>query len=63
MPDGDGRDLCQRLTERGIPFLMYCALKPIDGPYKDAPYLSKPSGNAELLDAMEALIRDAKSAS
>jgi DNA-binding response OmpR family regulator len=24
LPDGDGASLCTRLTERGIPFLLYC---------------------------------------
>ena len=60
LPDGEGSSLCTRLTERGIPYLMYCGLKPLDGPCKDAPYISKPASHAELLDAMEALIRGAK---
>jgi CheY-like chemotaxis protein len=58
LPDGDGTSLCTRLTERGIPFLIYGGLKPTDGPCKDAPFVMKPAFHAELRDAMEALIRD-----
>jgi DNA-binding response OmpR family regulator len=60
LPDGEGISLCARLQERSIPFLIYSAIKPLDGPCKDAPYLPKPATHAGLLDAMEALIRDYK---
>jgi DNA-binding response OmpR family regulator len=60
LPDGDSTSICTRLTERGIPFLMYSGFATLEGPCKDAPFLSKPASHAELRDAMEALIRDAK---
>ena len=60
LPDGDARSLCARLTELGVPFLVYAGLKPLDGPCKYAPFLEKPANPDRLLDAMEALIRDAK---
>ena len=59
LPDGDGANLCARLTERGIPYLIYSGLRPRDGPGKDAPFLSKPASPEELLDAMEEVIRNA----
>lgn len=60
LPDGDGAGLCARLTERGIPFLLYSGLQQRGGRRKDAPFLAKPASHEQLLDAMETLIRDAK---
>ncbi len=60
LPDGDSASLCTRLTERGIPFLMYSGFNTTDGACKDAPHLTKPASHEQLLDAMEALIRDHK---
>ncbi len=60
LPDGDSASICSRLTERGIPFLMYSGYKTTDAACKDAPHISKPASHEELLDAMEALIRDHK---
>jgi hypothetical protein len=54
LPDGDGASLATRLTERGIPFLLHCGIKPIEGPCKDAPCVVKPSSHEQLRDAMEA---------
>ena len=60
LPDGDSTSLCTRLTERGVPFMIYSGFKKIDGPCKDAPYLMKPASHSQLLDAVETLIRDYK---
>ena len=60
LPDGDSTSICTRLRERGIPFLMYSGFATLEGPCKDAPHLAKPASHAQLRDAMEALIRDAK---
>lgn len=57
LPDGDATSLCTRLSERGIPFLMYSGFATVDGACKDAPHLEKPATHEELLDAVEALIR------
>jgi DNA-binding response OmpR family regulator len=59
LADGECTNLCARLLERNIPFLMYSgAEKSTEGPCKDAPHISKPSTHERLLDAMEELIRD-----
>ena len=60
LSDGDSTSLCTRLAERGIPFLMYSGYPTVDGACKDAPHLMKPASHDQLLDALEALIRDAK---
>ena len=56
LSDGDSTSLCTRLTERGIPFLMYSGFSTTDGACKDAPRLNKPASHEQLLNAMEALI-------
>lgn len=60
LPDGVATSLCTRLTERGIPFLMYSGFPSTDGACKNAPHVSKPASHDVLLDAVEALIRDYK---
>jgi DNA-binding response OmpR family regulator len=60
LTDGDSSSLCRRLAERGIPYLIYSGFKTIDGACKDAPHLSKPASHQQLLNTMEALIRDHK---
>lgn len=62
LPDGDSTSLCTRLAERGIPYLMYSGFKILDGASKDAPHLMKPASHEQLLNAMEALIGNARSA-
>jgi DNA-binding response OmpR family regulator len=60
LPDGDTTNLCTRLTERGIPYLIYSGYPPQEGPCKGAPHLTKPAMPNDLLDAMEALIKGAQ---
>ena len=60
LADGDCNGLCERLRERGVPFLMYTGYSVIDGPCKGAPHLNKPAAHEAILDAVEALIRDHK---
>ena len=60
LSDGDSTSLCTRLTERGVPFLLYSGYPTSDGACKDAPRLMKPASHEQLLDAVEALIRDHK---
>jgi DNA-binding response OmpR family regulator len=60
LSDGDSSGLCARLAARDVPYLIYSGFKTIDGPCRDAPHLSKPASHAQLLDTMEALIRDHK---
>ncbi len=60
LPDGDSTSLCERLVERGIPFLIYSGYPTHDGPFKDAPHLMKPASQEVLLEIIEALIKDSK---
>ena len=51
LPDGNGGSLCTRLTELGIPFLMYSGVQSTDESCQAAPHLSKPATH-EMLRAM-----------
>lgn len=62
LPDGDSTSLCTRLTERGIPYLMYSGFKTLDNACKGAPHLMKPASHEQLLNAMESLIANSRSA-
>ena len=54
--DGDSSLLCSRLTERGIPFLIYSGHTTVGGACKDALHISKPAADGALVAAMEGLI-------
>jgi DNA-binding NtrC family response regulator len=54
--DGDSSALCARLTERGIPYLIYSGYKHIEGPCHGAPHLDKPATSEALVAAVERLI-------
>ena len=60
LPDGDCTSICERLTERSIPYLVYSGFPRTEGPCKNAPHLPKPASHEQLLDAVEALIRNYK---
>jgi DNA-binding response OmpR family regulator len=62
LTDGDSTSLCTRLTERGVPYLMYSGFKTFDNACKGAPHLMKPASHEQLLNAMEALIGNAQNA-
>ena len=55
--DGNSSLLCQRLRERGIPFMIYSGYDTVEGPCKDALHISKPAADGALVAAMEGLIR------
>ena len=42
LPDGDCTSICTRLTERGVPFMLYSGFPTTEGACKGAPHLSKP---------------------
>jgi DNA-binding response OmpR family regulator len=54
--DGDSCALCARLTERGVPFMIYSGMDHIKVLCKSAPYLAKPPSPTELVAAVEGLI-------
>jgi CheY-like chemotaxis protein len=54
--DGNSSALCARLTERGIPYIIYSGLPYIEGPCKDAPHLEKPASDEALVAAVEGMI-------
>jgi DNA-binding response OmpR family regulator len=56
--DGDSSLLCARLTERGIPFLIYSGFERFEGACKGAPHINKPASPAVLVAAVEDLLRD-----
>jgi len=54
--DDDSTLLCRRLTERGIPYMIYSGYpKSKDAP-ADLVYLSKPASHEKIVAAMEGLI-------
>lgn len=54
--DGNSSALCARLTERGVPFMIYSGLNHIDGACANAPYLTKPATAEMLVAAVNDLI-------
>jgi DNA-binding response OmpR family regulator len=63
LADGDSSLLCSRLTQRGIPFLIYSGHATVGGACKDALQISKPAAEGALVAAMEGLIRGDKPSS
>ncbi len=55
--DGDSSQLCARLKERGIPFMIYSGFNTLSGACQGALHISKPAGDGVLVAAMEGLIR------
>ena len=54
--DGDSSVLCQRLKERGVPFLIYSGYTQLCEACRDAPRLRKPATDAMLVAALEGLL-------
>ena len=54
--DGDSSLLCARLTERGIPYLIYRGHATVEGPCAGALHVGKPAAPGQLVAAMESLI-------
>ena len=54
--DGNSSLLCARLTERGVPFLIYSGHTTVEGPCAGALHINKPAKPGELVAAMESLI-------
>jgi DNA-binding response OmpR family regulator len=54
--DGDSSLLCARLTERGIPFMIYSGYDTLGDACKAALHIRKPAAEGALVAAMEGLI-------
>lgn len=54
--DGNSSALCARLTERGIPFMIYSGVQHIVGPCSKGPHLMKPATHADITEAVERMI-------
>jgi DNA-binding response OmpR family regulator len=54
--DGDSSELCARLKERGISFMIYSGYEKLEGDCKGAPHVDKPAKVRELVAAMESLL-------
>ena len=54
--DGDSSQLCARLKERDIPFVLYSGHSVIEGAGHDAPFVAKPSKPEMLVSTVEELL-------
>jgi DNA-binding NtrC family response regulator len=54
--DGDSTRLCERLTARGIPFVIYSGHGEIEGACHGAPFMAKPSKPELLVSTVEELL-------
>ena len=54
--DGDSSELCERLKERGVPFITYSGFANIDGPCAGAPHVNKPATPTVLVTTVTALL-------
>jgi DNA-binding response OmpR family regulator len=55
--DGDSSQLCARLKQRGIPFMIYSGFTSVGGACAGALHIGKPAAEGALVAAMEGLIR------
>jgi DNA-binding response OmpR family regulator len=53
--DGDSSRLCSRLSERGVPFIIYSGFTAFDGECGHAPHLAKPASDEQLVTMLEGL--------
>ena len=54
--DGDSSQLCARLKERDIPFVIYSGFSKIDGVCADGPLVKKPASPDVLIATVEGLL-------
>jgi DNA-binding response OmpR family regulator len=57
--DNDSSQLCARLKERGIPFVIYTGFSKVEGACADGPLVRKPASPDELVATVEALLPSA----
>ena len=56
--DGDGSTLCQRLKERGVPFLLHTGYTHVHEACSSAMVVPKPAAPEQLVSAIESLIKE-----
>ncbi|MEI9901867.1 MAG: response regulator [Hyphomicrobium sp.] len=56
LPDGDSQQICSRLKEREIPFVMFSGYAAIGGACDGASHLAKPATEEQVVEAIERLI-------
>ena len=54
--DGDASQVCARLDQRNIPFLIYSGYDYVDGPCSEGEHVRKPVPPAVLVDAVVSLL-------
>jgi DNA-binding response OmpR family regulator len=54
--ESDSSQLCARLKERDIPYVIYSGFSKIEGAYADGPLVQKPVSPHELIATVEALL-------
>ena len=56
LSDGDSSQLCERLKERGIPYVLYSGFSNLDGACGDAVHISKPASPEVLVTTVAGLL-------
>jgi DNA-binding response OmpR family regulator len=54
--EDDSSQLCARLKERGVPFVIYSGFSKVEGPCADGPLMQKPTPAGELIATVEGLL-------
>jgi DNA-binding response OmpR family regulator len=54
--DGDSTRLCERLTERGIPFVLYSGFNKVEGACKAGALVGKPASGEAVVATAEGLL-------
>ena len=57
LSDGDSSQVCERLKERNIPFVLYSGFGQLDGACGDAVHVSKPASSEVLVTTVLGLLR------
>lgn len=56
LTDGDSQAICERLSERGIPFVIYSGFTQFDGACSQGVALQKPATSAQIVEAVAGLL-------
>lgn len=58
LSDGDSTQLCERLKELGIPFVLHSGYSAVEGACRDAAFVPKPANPEVLVTTIEGLLRN-----